>query len=211
MSVMAPRRSRPIPAAIALIAACAIAVSVPLAAHADGRTAPLLGCRGTALSGSFTQFPGSHAMGHVAYSLRLTNSSSESCTPQTARTQPAKPVGYSQAQLPKLLFVLTLSDGTSIFIRLKTPILRAVIFRFSRNSHYAMTGMFPMSRQPVNYPYAASTCGEPAEPCKSTLLTNSSLYNSPLISIARIILNNFLHAATIAIFLRDVCPAITRS
>lgn len=130
-------------------------------------------------------------------------SSSESCTPQTGRTQQAKPAGYSQAKLPKLLFVLTPSDGTSSFIRLKTPILSDVIFRLSRNSHFATTGMFPMSRQPANYPYAAS--------CKSTLLIISSLNNSPLISIARIIISSFLHTATIAIFLRPVWPPLTRS
>lgn len=82
MALTAMRRSRPILAAVAVIAASATAVSVPVAAHADRRAVPLLGCLGTALSGTFTEVPGSHAMGHVEYTLQLTNGSSESCTVQ---------------------------------------------------------------------------------------------------------------------------------
>ena len=94
------------------------------------------------------------------------------------------------------------NSGTSNLIRLKAPILSGVI---------SATGglTFPNYQDPFDYPanlnhYAASIK-------LSTLFTRSSLNSSPVNSIARIILNNFLHTATIAIFLRPFCPALTRS
>ena len=96
-----------------------------------------------------------------------------------------------------------LAGGTSILIRLKAPILCDVIYQ---NTGIHITRDRDAFNHPANlfYPYAASIN-------LSHLSTNSSLNNSPVKSIARIILNNFLHTATIAIFLRVVCPAITRS
>jgi Protein of unknown function (DUF4232) len=56
----------------------------PLAGDADagrlGRAASAVGCRGAALRGSFTEAPGSLAMGAVEYTLRLRNTSSQPCT-----------------------------------------------------------------------------------------------------------------------------------
>jgi hypothetical protein len=55
-----------------------------------------------------------------------------------------------------------------------------------------LPGTFRIFRQP-EYPKAASVSS-------STLLTSSSLNNSPLHSVARKILNSFLATATITIF-----------
>jgi len=52
----------------------------PGGARRFGRVASAVGCRGTALRGSFTEVLGSRATGHVEYTLRLRNASSQSCT-----------------------------------------------------------------------------------------------------------------------------------
>jgi hypothetical protein len=52
----------------------------PVSAGGLGRVASAVGCRGTLLRGSFTEVPGSRAMGEVEYTLRLRNTSSQACT-----------------------------------------------------------------------------------------------------------------------------------
>ena len=65
---------------VALTAVGVAASSLTLAASAASRSVPVVGCQSTVLSGTFMEVEGSRAMGHVRYSLRLTNSSSQSCT-----------------------------------------------------------------------------------------------------------------------------------
>jgi len=52
----------------------------PASARTLGRVASAVGCRGIALRGSFTEVLGSRATGHVEYTLRLKNVSSQVCT-----------------------------------------------------------------------------------------------------------------------------------
>ena len=49
--------------AVSLPVACAVAALLLLALPAGGQSAPVAGCLGTALSGSFTEVPGSRATG----------------------------------------------------------------------------------------------------------------------------------------------------
>jgi|GEM_PF-1485778 len=65
---------------LSLLVVCAAALWLLLSAPASRGVGAAGGCRGSALSGSFTHVPGSDAMGHAEYSLWLTNGSSQTCT-----------------------------------------------------------------------------------------------------------------------------------
>ncbi|MGP8066211.1 MAG: DUF4232 domain-containing protein [Acidimicrobiales bacterium] len=65
---------------VAVTPAGVAASFLTLAASAANRSVPVVGCQSAVLSGTFYQVEGSSAMGHVEYSLRLTNSSSQTCT-----------------------------------------------------------------------------------------------------------------------------------
>ncbi len=63
---------------------------------ATGRATPsVTGCRGNALRGVFAQIAGSEGMGHVGFTLRLTNGSSGTCTVASSRAGPVSHISPS--------------------------------------------------------------------------------------------------------------------